>query len=289
MTTSTRPLYWSIRRELWENRSIIVAPLIVASVALFSFFVSSFRLPSRMRTIDTLAATRQHFLIVTPYDMVASMIILTGFVVGVFYCLDALNGERRDRSILFWKSMPVSDRLTVFSKAGIPLVVQPLLSFVLALFAQCLMLMWSTIVLAGAGMSPVSLWSRVPIAQLTFVMFYGLLVHTLWYAPIFAYLLLISAWAKRAMILWAVLPFFVVGAIEHIVFHTSAVADLLKYRFAGAMTEAFRVNAATQPVNSAGDLAPINFLCTPGLWLGLIFAAACLAGAIRLRRDREPM
>ena len=51
--------------------------------------------------------------------------MFTTFIVGVFYCLDALHGERRDRSILFWKSLPVSDLTTVLSKASIPLVVLP--------------------------------------------------------------------------------------------------------------------------------------------------------------------
>ena len=57
----------------------------------------------------------------------------TAFIVGIFYSLDALHGERRDRSILFWKSMPVSDLTTVLSKASIPLVVLPLLSFAISL------------------------------------------------------------------------------------------------------------------------------------------------------------
>ena len=47
--------------------------------------------------------------------------MLTAMVVGLFYCLDALNGERRDRSILFWKSLPVSDTTAVLAKASIPL------------------------------------------------------------------------------------------------------------------------------------------------------------------------
>ena len=62
-----------------------------------------------------------------PYNVAAGLLIMTAFLVGVFYCLDALHGERRDRSILFWKSLPVSDRTTVLSKASIPLVVLPLL------------------------------------------------------------------------------------------------------------------------------------------------------------------
>ena len=60
----------------------------------------------------------------------------TTFIVGIFYCLDALYGERRDRSILFWKSLPVSDLTTVLSKASIPLVVLPLLAFAITVVTQ---------------------------------------------------------------------------------------------------------------------------------------------------------
>ncbi len=52
---------------------------------------------------------RQREMITQPYDFAALLIMGVTFVVAVFYCLDALHGERRDRSILFWKSLPVSD------------------------------------------------------------------------------------------------------------------------------------------------------------------------------------
>ena len=78
------------------------------------------------------------------------MIMFTAFIVGVFYCLDALHGERRDRSILFWKSLPVSDLTTVLSKAIIPLVVLPLLTFAIIIATQLIMLLMSTAVLLPA-------------------------------------------------------------------------------------------------------------------------------------------
>ena len=74
---------------------------------------------------------KQRAAIEQPYDIAAMMMIFTAFIVGVFYCLDALHGERRDRSILFWKSLPVSDLTTVLSKAIIPLVILPVITFAL--------------------------------------------------------------------------------------------------------------------------------------------------------------
>src|SRR6476661_3429779 len=114
---AARPFYWSVWRELWENRSIYVAPILVAIVLLFGFLVSTIGLPERRREVLLLDPAKARAAIEAPYDMAAIMLILTAFIVGVFYCLDALYGERRDRSILFWKSLPVSDSTTLLSKA----------------------------------------------------------------------------------------------------------------------------------------------------------------------------
>jgi ABC-2 type transport system permease protein len=121
----TRLLYWSIRRELWENRSIYFAPLLVAAVVLFASLVNTLGVASRMRGASALDAAQRHTAILQPFRMAPAPIMLTTFLVGIFYALDALYGERRDRSILFWKSLPVSDRTTVLAKASIPLVVLP--------------------------------------------------------------------------------------------------------------------------------------------------------------------
>src|SRR5262249_51453335 len=120
-----RPMYWSIRRELWENRSICIAPLIVAGVFVFGFLLSGFTASQRVRALIGQPAMKQRVAVTMPYNFIAGLIVLTAFLVGVFYCLDALYGERRDRSILFWKSLPVSDLTTVLSKASIPLVILP--------------------------------------------------------------------------------------------------------------------------------------------------------------------
>ena len=131
----------------------------------------------------------------------------TALIVGIFYSLDALYGERRDRSILFWKSLPVSDLTTVLSKLTIPLVVLPLLSFAISLATQFIMLLLSSVILLGSGVSIATLWTEVSFFHVSLVLLYHLLtVHGLWYAPIYGWLLLVSAWAPRAPFIWAVLP-----------------------------------------------------------------------------------
>ncbi|MGZ5148281.1 MAG: hypothetical protein ACXWCP_32505, partial [Burkholderiales bacterium] len=153
----TRPMYWSVRRELWENRSIYIAPLLVAGVVLFATMISTIGLPRRMRNLSAAEPAKQHAAVVLPFSMAPAPIMLATFIVGIFYCLDALHGERRDRSILFWKSLPVSDRTTILSKASIPLVVLPLIAFTLSVVTQVMLLQVSSMVLLGHRMSPAPL------------------------------------------------------------------------------------------------------------------------------------
>ena len=287
----TRPLYWSMRRELWEHRSIYIAPLAVAAVVLFGFLISTINLSASMRAALTLEPAKQGAVLAQPYSIAASVILLTSFIVGVFYCLDALYGERRERSILFWKSLPVSDLTTVLSKVCIPLVVVPLFAFAVALAVQSIMLLVSTAVLLGNGQSAVATWTQPHWFQMPLVMLYGLTAHVLWYAPIYGWLLLVSGWARRTPLLWAVLPPLALLAVEWIAFHTSYFATLLKYRLMGAMTEAFnvKVQGGAGVIDRLEQLDPGRFLSTPGLWIGFLFAAAFLAAAVRLRRYREPI
>jgi len=287
----TRPMYWSVRRELWENRSIYMAPLVVAAVVLFASSVSTIGLPKKMQSLAMLDPAKQHAALIKPFSLAPAPIMLATIIVGIFYCLDALYGERRDRSILFWKSLPVSDRTTVLSKASIPLVMLPLIAFAVSVVTQLGLLLVSTMVLLGNGISPARLWGEFPFLQGPLVMLYGLTVHALWFAPIYAWLLLVSAWARRAPVLWATLPLLAVSAVERIAFNTSTFMYMLQYRVTGAMKEAFTLNA-----NGSGGghfeiarLDPARFLSAPGLWAGLIFAAAFLATAVRLRRNREPI
>ena len=163
-TAAPRPFYWSVWRELWENRSIYIAPLAVAVVVLFGFMISTYGMPERRRGVLLMDPAKQQALISEPYDGAAMMLIFTVFIVGVFYCLDALYGERRDRSILFWKSLPVSDLTTVLSKVSIPLVILPLVTFVIIVATQFVMLLWSSVVLLTSGLAGTT-WTRFNIAR----------------------------------------------------------------------------------------------------------------------------
>jgi ABC-2 type transport system permease protein len=225
-----------------------------------------------------------------PYDLAAMMMIFIVFIVGVFYCLDALHGERRDRSILFWKSLPVSDLTTVLSKVTIPLVVLPLVSFAITVCVQLIMLLETSVALIFHGVSPATTWAHFPVFQNWLVLLYGLVVLALWHAPIYGWLLLVSGWARRATFLWAVLPLLAIGILEKIAFNTSYFASMLKHRLLGFAPHAFGFHGQGHPtIDSLSQLTPGTYLSSPGLWIGLVFAAAFLAAAVRLRCYRGPI
>ena len=288
-SSTARLLYWSVRRELWENRSIYLAPLAVAALVLAGFVLSLVHLPEKMRAAAALDPMKQHAAIAQPYNIAAGVIMGTALIVGMFYCLDALYGERRDRSILFWKSLPVSDLTTVLAKASIPFVVLPLLSFAITVATQFIMLLLSSAVLAGSGQHVATLWTQLSFFRMSLLLLYHLLtVHVLSSAPLYGWLLLVSVWARRAPFLWATLPPLAIGYLEKITFNTTHFAALLRYTYEGNGMEAFP-GAGNSPTDPMIHLTPGRFLISPSLWIGLAIAAVFLAAAVRLRRYREPI
>ncbi|HEX7709006.1 MAG TPA: ABC transporter permease [Thermoanaerobaculia bacterium] len=285
--TEVHPLRWSVRRELWENRYLVIAPLVVNAFVLLGTIIAVALIP---RHLPAANAAREHTIITGPFSMAPAPIMLATIMAGVFYCIDALYGERRDRSILFWKSLPVSDRTVVLSKLAVPMLVLPLLAFVLSVVTQLILLTFGTFVFAASGVGAGRLWSEFAFFEGLPIMIYGLAVHALWFAPIYGWLLLVSAWAKRAPLLWAVLPLLIISAFERLASGSWGFMAMLQNRIGGAMPRAFDITSPDAAnIERLSQLTPLRFLMTPGLWLGLAFAAVCLAIAIRLRRNREPI
>ena len=285
--SATRLFYWSVRRELWENRSIYIAPLAAAALILFGFVIYTIHLPAKVRAA-ALNPLQQHELLEQPYDLAALLIMATTLVVAVFYCLDALYGERRDRSILFWKSLPVSDTTTVLSKAIIPVVVLPVVTFAITIALQLIMLLLSGAVLLGSGLSIATVWPRLGLVPMSLGLLYHLVgMHGLGYAPIYGWLLMVSAWARRAAFLWATLPLLAIGIVEKIAFNTTHFAALLGYIIGGGdhnSAKATGMSATLMPHHTVGQ-----FLTSADLWIGLGVAAIFLAAAVRLRRSGDPI
>jgi ABC-2 type transport system permease protein len=286
--SAARRLSWSMRRELWENRSIYVAPLAVAAIFLAGFLIGLIGLPDRMRAALALGPMEQREAIEQPYVIAAIMLMAIALIIAVVYCLDAFYGERRDRSILFWKSLPVSDLTTVLSKASIPILVIPLVTFAVTVATQLIMLLASSAVLAGSGISPGTLWAHVPFFKTSLINLGHLVVyHGIWYAPFYGWLLMVSAWANRAPFLWATLPPIAIGVVERVAFNTSHFAAMVRYRFMG--DAASGASAGGMTMDMLGPHSPGEYLTSPGLWFGLAVTAAFLFAAVRLRRYRGPI
>ena len=283
-----RRLYWSVQREIWENRAVYLAPLAVAAVFLIGFLVSLVGLPARVRAASALGPMRLHEVVQQPYLFVALLLMAIDLILAVFYCLDALYGERRDRSILFWKSLPVSDLTTVLSKASIPILVLPLVTFAVTVGTQLVMLLASSAALSGSGMSAAIPWIHVPFLDVSMKNFVHLVAfHGVWYAPFYGWLLLVSAWSKRSPFLWATVPPVAIGFAERIAFGTAHFAAMLQYRFAGEMQISTTGSGMTMDILARDTLGLL--LTRPGMWIGLAVTAAFLFAAVALRHNRGPI
>ena len=300
----TRPFYWSVRRELWQHRSLYVAPIALAVLLLIAAACVASELPRLMRTFATRESPLYSDILSGAYSVVALTLIATSVIVSCFYCLDALYGERHDRSVLFWKSMPVSDLLTVLAKLSVPMLVMPVFSFALITALHLIMLVVSSLIVAANGMSVGALLSLLPLVDMPVGVLYFLLTLALWYAPVYAALLLTSALAPRAPFVWATIPVLGAFAFEKIAFHTSLISGWLTSRLAGNFDAAFslrvmagdvaeKVAQAVEPSTRNGRHGnfapdPVKFFANPELWIGLIIAAALIGATIWLRRRREP-
>ena len=272
---TTRLMFWEVRRELWEHRSIVIGPAIIALIVFVASLIGVLKLA--VRHSDSFGSFR----------MTPAPIMLASFVIAAIYASEALQSEKRDRSVFFWKSMPVSDRVSVIAKTIVTLFVSPAVAFALSLAMQVALMAVSAPVLLANGGHPLRVATELNLASEIVIMLYGLAVHSLWFAPIYAWLLFISAHVRRAPLLWAALPFFGLAAFEWLVFRSDHVETFLRYRATGAMWEAFRGSGRRGNVSEIGQLDPIGFLTSSGLWLGLTVSVLLVALAIRARRRQE--
>jgi ABC-2 type transport system permease protein len=279
-----KTFYWSMRRELWEHRSIYLAPAAAAAVVLVGYLISLAGLPHALKATVTAHKASAMSGVGVSYMLSSAAVSFMGLIVAVLYCANALHGERRDRTLLFWKSLPVSNLTTVASKAALPLVVTPVAQIALSMATHLVMLILAIPVVVFSGSDLHVFWSRVPLLQVWFELGRGLPVLTLWYAPIYAWLIMVSAWAKRLPILWGVAPPLAVALVEKLAFNSTAVWTWLRLRVDGPFTA-----AATK--STPGHPAPPNpaDLTNPHLWVGVAAAVLFLAVAVRLRRSSEPI
>ena len=282
-----------IRRELWEHRFLWVVPLVIAGLivvaAMFphaSMQIDAEDVASPQKYMDLFALF--HSAMTVPQLLLLSVLL-------PYYLLDCLYAERKDRSILFWKALPVSDAQTVLSKLLVALAVIPLGVFVLTLFTDAAASGILAVRFHGSPLVRAFLrWDTQAWLHTQGLILGALIVVILWYAPLAAYLMLVSAWAKRSAFLWAVMPPLVAMLIEKIAFGTAYIARFLGYRL--RISDLLGLNhGAGQAAVAAGEHAsgmldrmrPWEALANVDLWLGLAAAAALVWLTIRVRRHQS--
>ncbi len=309
-----------IRREFWEHRALWMVPLVTGALLVFIAMVARFpigfgtngnRMPygpfnwygpgrpvSDLHELGILLSSMaQWFIGVVLFIAVAVTIF--------FYLLSSLYDERKDRSILFWKSLPVSDTATVLAKFLVAVLIVPLVAFAIAIPTHLLNIaVWDIRQALGwtGGFSfawDTLVWLKVEALILTIVA-----LSALWYAPVAGYLLLVSSWSRRNAFLWAVLPPLILGIVERIGLGTEYVRNVVLGRLFGIWVDLGSNVAATAAFNHSivntdhgrrlvsipdvFDLVNLRGLFSDvALWVGLLVAAALVYAAIRMRRYRD--
>jgi len=283
----TQPLYWSIVREIWEFRSMYIAPALAAAVFLIGFTITVVHLPGSLREAMAGDPMKLHEVIQQPYNFAGLLLMGVTFLFSFYYCLEALHGERRDRSILFWKSLPVSDLTVVIAKAAVPILILPLITVLVAVVLECFMALSAGAAVSASGLGVANYWPHVGLVHLwLMLLFHMVAIHGFWFAPFYGWMLMVSAWARRAPFLWATVPFLAVGILEKLMFNTTHFVALLNSRFFGAPE-----NSGWPPdhLHAFTLVSVAKFVVNPGLWIGLALTAAFLYAAARLRRARGPV
>jgi ABC-2 type transport system permease protein len=306
-----------IRREFWENRSLWMVPTVVAGIlTVLSIYMLVAVLIGHNQTVNNVDFDNgTHFQLdnmpdfrdadadaVSMFVRVVTLCLGAMFsglmqIVVFFYLLDSLYAERRDRSVLFWRSMPVSDLRSVLAKLGTALISVTAITFVATVVFQLVLLVLFLIMGASVGTHPWALLAH-PGAFLGawLLLAYGLIVQAIWYLPYYGWTMLASSWAKKVPFLWAILVPAGVMFAELWVFHTGHFARMLfeyKLRWLQLgfnfnpvdMHSLKHMDLGNGPAVGLDNVGAI--LSSPSLWIGLAVAAAFVYGAIWLRRKRS--
>jgi ABC-2 type transport system permease protein len=282
MNNTTRPFLTLVRRELWEHGSLVWAPLAMALTIIVVSLVSVMVKTSVDIDLGEDRPLPELFGDVEKQRGIFSLVmaglvfpqLLVGFVVVFFYLLDGLFTERRDRSILFWKSLPVSDAKTVLSKLFVALVAVPLWSWALSLVVGLVVFGVLATQVSGTPAAGLGTWHGGTWLTVQAAMLGKMAVAALWYLPVAGWLLLASVLAKRAPFLWATLPFLVLSLAERIALGSNVVGAMVAQRLFG-----FREEVSL--------MSEFPLLASPALWIGVAVGAALVYAAIRVRQRSD--
>jgi ABC-2 type transport system permease protein len=283
---------WLVRREFWENRAIWTIPAVIGGfmvlIALFGradLMAIPSQVPSR--------AVGGGFLLAVGATFFAVLSIYS-----TWYLLECLYADRKDRSVLFWKSLPISDTTTVMSKLATAVIVIPAVYFAAAdLTALMMAFIISVRVSSSIGGA---LWHADLWLQLQALWLYVIVTTAIWYLPIAAYLLVVSAWAKRAVMLWSILPPIALILAERWFLGSHVIAGQIGERLLGYPQLAFHDDPGCcawvttvvdndtirTPTSIWGFFNVGGFVSSPETWIGVAVGIALTVCAIQLRTRR---
>jgi ABC-2 type transport system permease protein len=314
-----------LKREYWENRGgFLWAPVwttaIMLILVLIGLSLAMWHGSGRFNGDVHIGVPLKQLVAEMPPDGMAKLALgfeagLAGFwvllqavlfFVVAFYLLGALYDDRRDRSVLFWKSLPISDLETVASKVVVAVIGAPLIAFA----ATVVMHLGFLVLLSGfvllSGLSPMQLvWGPAEPLALWLKMLAAIPVNALWALPTVGWLLLVSAFARSKPFLWAVALPVAVGVALNImdVFETLQIPNHTYWtQVAGRILLSIAPmswalsGGVEQIVSRDGDAGPAailywhsmaSVLGSAQLWIGAAVGMAMLAGAVYWRRNRE--
>jgi len=296
-----------LQREVWEHRSIYVAPIVIAILLTLASLTSQVTVGG-MEHVDlgivgasnmpenARAAVLSGVMIGLSTTFIFAMWILT-----IFYALDSLYAERKDRSILFWRSIPSTDFETVLSKLLTAMVVIPLVFFVMIAVTHLAVLLFTSIWVSARGASGMHLvWGAAPLFDNWTATLVLMLALPLWLSPFIGWFLFVSAFTKRSPFLTAFLPIVVLPLLEKMIFDSAVFAEAVFVRSIKMplFLDLETMERLFEDADHLSDLANADlsllglmdlggFLANPGLWLGLVVCGLFAAAAIYVRRYRD--
>ncbi|MRW88475.1 hypothetical protein GJ699_00580 [Duganella sp. FT80W] len=312
-----KTMKWLLKREMWEHKGMLLwTPVAIAGAIAALVFCSLFLgkmnqmmvdgAPVTSITIEGSARLRIAQVLSEAYVGAGMPVLMVLGLLVFFYCLGALNDERRDRSLLFWKSLPVSDLTTVLSKVLMALVVAPLITLGIALVLGVVTLLTSCLMLLSHGTNLFGELLVLPSLYLTPLRLLGLLpVYILWALPTVGWLLMVSSMARSKVFLWAVgtpvitsLLLMWAQKILHLGIDAGWFAsNIINRILLGVMPGAWfpmtgdRVQLEIAARN--GDVSEAIFngswatLGGVGVWVGAVAGVGMIAIAVWMRRRRE--
>ena len=280
---------WSVRRELWHSRAIVFAPFAIGALFIAGAVIAAFNAGDLISQLQAVDPRRRAEFMAAPTLFAAEMIKLIAVLLAATYTFEAFHGERRDRSILFWKSLPVSDTITVLAKAAVPLLVVPIVTCVATIVTQIVML-----VIAGAAFSMNGMSFTTPLTETQFASMlpwtlFSVFAQVLWQSPLYAWLMLVSGWARRLPALWAIGVPIGVSIVEGLAFQTAYFGTAVKARLSDGYAAIFGNSARSSTASGRGVDDLLVFFSSMPLWAGIAIAVAFIVAAIWLRRRAEPI